>query len=658
MTLLSPGYEARESTVQSTVVNNSTGRAGIAGKFRWGPALDIIQITDEVELVEIFGSPDDETADYFMSAMNFLQYGNDLRVVRAINATNAKNASPIVNNIVSTISAAGSNYGVGDKIRVKYLQNTVEENGLVTKVDADGKILSVFIPTKKIIAYAKSINQFPDLGSSWTAEVTSASSGMSATISLGKIETDSAIMIPNTDMAREYISAEAFINKIKAYNMPGVVALYPGELGSQIEVEIVSKAAYEANTQITVYPSGELVSSNARAVMNYGPETDDQYVFIVRRAGVVVENFIVSTRQGDKDVYRNNIYMDDYFSKGSSRYIYATAVNFPKGFSGVVKLSGGLSANDSVTAGDLMMAWDMFSDRESLIINTLIAGCSSGETAEISSTVQKHVVSIADERKDCLVLISPPRSTMVNIPLIRAIDNIIDWRTGKSTYDTANMNISSTYAFIDGNYKYQYDKYNDVNRWVPLAGDIAGLIARNDTIAYPWNSFAGYNRGQLLNCIKLAIEPKQSHRDRLYQEAINPVVGFSGGDGFILFGDKTATKVQTPFDRVNVRRLFNMLKINIGGMSKYKLFENNDDFTRSSFRMETTQYLDRIKALGGTYGFRVVCDTTNNTPQVIDSNGFVASFYIKPAKSINFITLNFVSTETGADFDEIIGPVN
>jgi phage tail sheath protein FI len=167
---------------------------------------------------------------------------------------------------------------------------------------------------------------------------------------------------------------------------------------------------------------------------------------------------------------------------------------------------------------------------------------------------------------------------------------------------------------------------------------------------------AGYRRGQILNCIKLAIEPRQAHRDRMYQAGINPVTGQGTGDGFILFGDKTATTVPTPFDRINVRRLFNMLKNNIGDSSKWQLFELNDNFTRSSFRMETSQYLAGIKALGGVYDFRVVCDTTNNTPAVIDRNEFVASFYIKPARSINYITLNFVATATGADFDELIGP--
>lgn len=657
MALLSPGIELKETSVQSTIVNNATGRAAIAGKFQWGPVGQVIQVTNEVELVDIFGTPDSQTADYFMSAMNFLQYGNDLRVSRAIHRETAKNSSPIAGNIETTISSAGSNYAVGDTVRVKYNQVVVETSGKVTSVGGDGRITGIYIPTAKIIAYARSVNQYPDLGAAWTAEVTSSSSGVAATIAIGKIITDSGIILTEPETAEEAVEAVDFQTSLKKYGMPGVVALYPGELGSQLELEIVSKTAYEqgAASQLQVYPAGGTRTSTARAVFGYGPQTEDQYAIIVRRDGAIVESAVLSTKKGDKDVYGNNIFLNDYFAKGSSRYIFASAVGWPKGFSGVISLDGGLSANSSVTAGDVISAWDLFGDREALHVNLLIAGAVAGETTEFASTVQKHVVSIADERQDCMALISPPRETIVNVPLVRAIDNLVAWRTGSADYTDGNMNISSTYAAIDGNYKYQYDKYNDVNRWVPLSADIAGLCARTDNVSQPWMSPAGYNRGQLLNVIKLAIEPRQTQRDRLYQEAINPVTG-TGGDGFVLFGDKTATKVPTPFDRINVRRLFNMLKTNIGNASKYRLFEMNDNFTRSSFRMETSQYLGGIKALGGVYDSRVVCDTTNNTPAVIDRNEFVASFYVKPARSINFITLNFVATATGADFDELIGP--
>lgn len=656
MPLVSPGIELKETSVQSTVVLNATGRAAIVGKYQWGPAYQVTQITNEVELVDMFGGPNNQTADYFMSAMNFLQYGNDLRTVRVVNREAAKNASPLVDNIEWNITTAGSNYEVGDKVTVKYGEQTVEDGGSVTAVDSDGKILSVFIPTAKVIAYAKSINQYPDLGDSWTTTITSQSSGVSGIVTLGKIVSGSTVLLTEPETAHEEMTKTEFQEALAKYVMPGIVAAYPGELGNQLEIEIVSKAAFDNGEQLTIYPAGGKRASTAKAVFGYGPQTDTQYAIIVRREGAVVESMVLSTSRQDKDIYGNNIFMDDYFSKGSSRYVYATAEGWPADFAGVIRLGGGISANELVTAGDLIQGWDLFGDREALRVNLLIAGAVAGETDEIASTVQKHVSSIADERQDCLALISPPRSTIVNIPLTRAVDNLIDWRQGQGTYEDANMNINTTYSAIEGNYKYQYDKYNDVNRWVPLAADIAGLCARTDDIAQPWMSPAGYRRGQILNCIKLAIEPRQAHRDRMYQAGINPVTGQGTGDGFVLFGDKTATTVPSPFDRINVRRLFNMLKNNIGDSSKWQLFELNDNFTRSSFRMETSQYLSGIKALGGVYDFRVVCDTTNNTPAVIDRNEFVASFYIKPARSINYITLNFVATATGADFDELIGP--
>lgn len=656
--LLSPGIELKETSVQSTVVRNATGRAALVGKFQWGPAFQVIQITNEVELVEAFGTPNNEVADYFMSGMNFLQYGNDLRTVRVVNRDTAKNASPVAGNIETTITAAGSNYKVGDVVRVKRNNDIIETEGKITKIGSSGKIEAVFIPSGKIIAHARSVGEYPNLGSAWSAEVTSTSSGVSGTIMVNKIVTDSGILLTEAESAVTEINSIAFQALLAKYRMPGVVALYPGEIGSTLEVEIVSYADYQKGNalQLQVYPTGGTRASVAKAIFNYGPQSENQYAIIVRRDGAVVENVILSTVRGEKDVYGNNIYMDDYFAKGSSNYIFATALNWPKGFSGIIRMQGGLSANDKVTAGDLMQGWDMFADREALHVNLLIAGSCAGEGDATASTVQKHVVSIADERQDCLAFISPPKGLLVNVPLQRAVDNLIDWRNATGSFDTDNMNISTTYAAIDGNYKYQYDKYNDVNRWVPLAADMAGLCARTDDVSQPWMSPAGYNRGQLLNVIKLAIEPRQGHRDRMYQDAINPVVGFSGGDGFVLFGDKTATKVPSPMDHINVRRLMNMLKKNIGDASKYKLFELNDNFTRSSFRMETAQYLAGIKALGGIYEGRVVCDTTNNTPSVIDRNEFVASIYIKPARSINYITLNFVATSTGADFDELIGP--
>lgn len=660
MALLSPGVESKETSISSTIVRSSTGRAALVGKFAWGPAYEIRQVTNEVELTDMFGKPDNDTASYVMSGINFLQYGNDLRVVRVIDEAKSKNATPIFEAISVTITG-GSGYQAGDSITVTYNGDQIETTGKVTAVNGDGKITEVFIPSGKIIEKAKQVGDYPALSSGqWSLEISSTSGGSTGSLSSMKLQAESGVVFPNTDRGDDVLTGSTVQELFKKYNMPVISAAYPGEMGSTIEVEIVSKKAFDAATPQTIYPYGGERPSTAASVMQFGPQTDDQYCFIVRRDGIIYESVVLSTKFGDRDVYGNNIYMDDYFTNGSSNLIYAVSQGFPTGFSGILQFGGGVSSSSTVTAGQFNQGWDMFSDPEAIQIPLMIAGAVAVESDEISATVQKHAISVGDMRMDTVVFCSPTKSLVVNVPVATAVDKIIEWRRGVqlSNNQTAvenNLNVSSTYAFIDGNFKYQYDKYNDVKRWVPLSADIAGLCARTGAVSHPWMSPAGYNRGQILNCIKLAIEPRQGHRDRLYQEGINPVCGFSGGDGFILYGDKTATKVPTPFDRINVRSLFNMLKLNIGGMSKYRLFENNDNFTRTSFRMETSEYLKQIKSLGGLYDFRVVCDTTNNTPTVIDSNSFVAAFYLKPSKSINYISLSYVATATGTNFEEIIG---
>ena len=213
---------------------------------------------------------------------------------------------------------------------------------------------------------------------------------------------------------------------------------------------------------------------------------------------------------------------------------------------------------------------------------------------------------------------------------------------------------STSYAVIDSGYKYQYDKYNDTYRWVPLNGDIAGTVVRTDDVRDPWFSPAGFNRGQIKNLVKLAFNPDKAARDALYKNGVNPVVTFPG-QGTVLFGDKTALARPSAFDRINVRRLFIVLEKAISTAAKSTLFEINDEFTRASFRNLVEPYLRDIKGRRGIYDFRVVCDSTNNTPERIDRNEFWGDIYIKPARSINFIQLNFVAVRTGVQFDEIVG---
>jgi phage tail sheath protein FI len=246
---------------------------------------------------------------------------------------------------------------------------------------------------------------------------------------------------------------------------------------------------------------------------------------------------------------------------------------------------------------------------------------------------------------DCVAFLSPPQSAVVNQAGNESA-NIITW--------LGSLARSTSYAVVDSGWKYMYDKYNQTYRWIPLNGDIAGLCVYTDSVRDPWYSPAGFNRGAIKNVVRLAWNPSKTFRDVLYSNGVNPVVTFPG-NGTVLFGDKTLQAKPSAFDRINVRRLFIVLEKAISLAAKYSLFEFNDDFTRAQFVAMVTPFLREVQGRRGITDFQVVCDTTNNTGQVIDSNQFVGDIYIKPARSINFIQLNFVAVATGVDFSTIIG---
>jgi phage tail sheath protein FI len=263
-----------------------------------------------------------------------------------------------------------------------------------------------------------------------------------------------------------------------------------------------------------------------------------------------------------------------------------------------------------------------------------------------SATHVDNLITIAEERKDAIVFASPQRADVVNVT-----NSNTQMQNVKDFFDSIR---SSSYAVFDSGYKYAYDRYNDVYRFVPLNGDIAGLAARTDTVADPFFSPAGFNRGIIRGAVKLAFNPTKAQRDILYPARINPVATFPG-QGTVLFGDKTGLSTPSAFDRINVRRLFILLEKAISTASKFQLFEFNDEFTRANFRNIVEPFLREIQGRRGITDFLVVCDETNNTGEVIDRNEFVAEIFIKPARSINFITLSFVATRTGVSFDEVAG---
>ena len=368
------------------------------------------------------------------------------------------------------------------------------------------------------------------------------------------------------------------------------------------------------------------------------------------------KNSAAKTTQGGGNYYpdvifrgSNYIYWTDHIAAGTNWGTdIATGTDFTL-VSGVTvdSLTGGTD-DYSVTAGEIELAYDKFADTENLDINLIMGGPSSGvaDTEDGQDTFVTMITDLVETRRDCVGFVSPYRSAVVGVTSsITQTENI------KDAFDKCP---SSSYMVFDSGYKYMYDKYSDVYRFVPLNGDIAGLCAYTDGVADPWFSPAGYNRGSVRGAIKLAYNPQKADRDILYKARINPVVDFPG-QGVTLFGDKTALTKPSAFDRINVRRLFLVLEKAIATAAKFQLFEFNDEFTRAQFRNLVEPFLRDVQGRRGIFDFKVVCDSTNNTGEVIDRNEFIGDIYIKPARSINFITLNFIAVRTGVAFSEVGG---
>jgi len=370
-------------------------------------------------------------------------------------------------------------------------------------------------------------------------------------------------------------------------------------------------------------------------------------------ANTVLETFPFVSKAYDASVNgESNYYKQVIFN--NSQYIFAMD---PISYGTTVATWGGVAANTAFANvtnqlitlatgsdevpndGKLQTGWDLFKNKETVDISLVLTGDSS-------VTNQQYVIdNIVNSRMDCVAFVSPPKTSVVNQAGSEST-NITTWLTSLSR--------SSSYVVADSGWKYQYDKYNNTYRWIPLNADIAGLCVYTDTIRDPWFSPAGFNRGAIKNCVKLAWNPSKTYRDTLYAAGVNPVVSFPG-QGTVLFGDKTLQSKPSAFDRINVRRLFIVLEKAISTAAKFSLFELNDEFTRAQFVALVTPFLRDIQGRRGITDFKVVCDGTNNTQQVIDSNQFVGDIYIKPARSINFIQLNFVAVATGVDFTTVVG---
>ena len=555
---ISPGVNVSEVDLTTVVPSVLTTSGAFAGTFKWGPVDKLVLVDSEITLAKTFGTPDTNSAVSFFTASNFLSYGNNLTIVRAVGTTSF-NADA----------------------------NTSQTN-----------------------------------------------------IQMANSDSFQATLL-NTDNANLYGS---------------FMARYPGKLGNSLSVAVCSNTAtFSAWTYKGYFTSAPTTSDY---VTNAGGSNDEMHIAIIDTGGLfsgtqgtILETFPFVSKASDASVNGStNYYKQVIFN--NSKYVYAvdpvdyantnatwgkTANTvFAKVTNQLVNLAGGTDVVP--TDSDLQTAYTLFENKEQVDISLVVTG-------DASVAVQQFVIdNVVTPRADCIALISPPSTAVVN-QAGSETTNIQTWLTSLSR--------SSSYVVADSGWKYQLDKYNNVYRWVPLNGDVAGLCVYTDTIKDPWFSPAGFNRGAIKNCIKLAWNPTKTYRDTLYSAGVNPVVSFAG-QGTVLFGDKTLQSKPSAFDRINVRRLFIALEKSIGTAAKFSLFELNDEFTRGQFVALVTPFLRDIQGRRGITDFKVVCDITNNTPNVVDSNQFVGDIYIKPARSINFIQLNFVAVGTGVDFTTIV----
>ncbi len=629
---LSPGVNASEIDLTTIIPSVASTAGAFAGQFIWGPVEQRTLINDELGLVDIFGKPDANTYEDFYTAANFLSYGSNLTVVRVSN-TQLKNATAngggllIKNqNSYEANNASGTNNqgewgakypgAIGNSLKVSmcagqnaFSSNITSLNAITANVSNNSGVITFSGSVATLVANGDYIN----VGSQGWVQVGNVS-GTTANTAPGTFP------IPTTSPAltgavvlRKWEYADKFLSKPTTSTK--AVAL--GGANDELHVVVVDEDGKFSGTVGTVLEKFQFLSKATDA--KYDDGTSQYY-----------KNYINSNSR--------YIWWLDHSASVSANWSGGTLASaFSEMTVPLTKsLAGGFDQNP--TDGEFLTAYGQFSNPDTIDVSLVLGGASD-------STVATYLInSIAEVRKDCVVFLSPNRTDTINANG-NELTNIQTFR---------DVLPSSSYAFMDSGWKYQYDKYNDVYRWVPLNGDTAGLCVRTDNDRDPWFSPAGFNRGNVKNVVKLSWNPNKSDRDELYKKGVNPVVSFPG-EGTVLYGDKTLQSKPSAFDRINVRRLFIILEKSISRAAKYTLFEFNDQFTRSQFVAMVEPFLRLVQGRRGITDFRVVCDETNNSGTVVDRNEFVGDIYVKFARSINFIQLNFVAARSSVSFDEIVG---
>jgi hypothetical protein len=547
----------------------------------------------------------------------------------------------VVPSVLTTAGAIAGNFRWGPADQFVLVDS---ETTLVNRFGApDSNTAVSFFTSANFLSYGNNLTVVRSVGA-----------GANNAVASGNLQIKNKTVFENTIL---------YVNQTNAYG--AFMAKYPGALGNSLSISVCDSNGFSAWAYKSYFQSAPGTSAQAAAA---GGSNDELHIVVVDTNGTftgtpgsILETWGYLSKASDAVLNgQSNYYKQVLFQ--SSKYVYAidpvqyasttgtwgqvssTAFATMTGNT-VVSLTNGTDA--APADSNLETSYALFNNKDLIDISLVLTG---GADSTVQNYVITNLVSPGSQpgvggRGDCVAFVSPPQAAVVN-NVGSEVSSIQTWLSALNAY--------SSYAVADSGWKYQFDKYNNVYRWIPLNGDIAGLCVYTDATRDPWFSPAGFNRGAIKNCIKLAWNPTQAQRDTLYPAGVNPVVTFPG-QGTILYGDKTLWNRPNAFDRINVRRLFIVLEKSISQAAQASLFELNDDFTRSQFVALVTPFLRDVQGRRGITDFKVVCDATNNTAQVIDSNQFVGDIYIKPARSINYIQLNFVAVATGVDFTTVVG---
>ena len=696
---------------------NKTG--AIVAPFVKGPTDTPVLVETENDLLEIFGGPQnvDKHYEHWLTASSYLAYGGVLQVVRSddddLRNAFVGSASSIKIKSVEHYNQLGYDVNTITGVNVVAKNPGSWANGLkVAIIDASAdQIITVPTTAEWKVGYGVTqtlSGQVAGVGttSSLTGYLKGIVTGVGAAAGLSTNQI--AVKVLSTVTGSQETLLDYQPNGVYAYSTGNIAGLDNGGLQVTGTAQTATGVADWFNAQsvsISTVTSSSISWSNiaprpgtSEYAAARGGRFDEVHVVVIDaqgtvsgNAGTVLEKHLNLSKASDAEFSVGSPSHWRKYLASTSKYIFAggapsgvTTTGFSTSYTlvgdggwdqnaeGIVfngagnqnlTLGGGLNYNGQTgisTSGSLVAplaklssGYSLFESVEQYKIDFLLMG-SANYSKESTQALANKLISVAELRKDCVAFISPYRGAFLSDGTVGTVTVYDDETITDNIIGFYSPITSSSYAVFDGSYKYTYDRFANTFRYIPFNGDIAGLCARTDVNFFPWYSPAGTTRGAILNVVKLAYNPSRVQRDKLYSSRINPVI-FSSGSGVSLFGDKTGLAKASAFDRINVRRLFIYLENAISAAARDQLFEFNDEVTRTNFVNIVEPFLRDVKAKRGIYDYVVVCDESNNTAAVIDSNEFVADIYIKPARSINYIGLTFIATRTGVSFDEVIG---